>query len=552
MIVTRRLQGAERESWQRAAMVDDLPQERRTVVELAAKFLERHWMFVCAALLVLAAFGAVVEGRMKPLWYDEVFTAIVASEPNWHMMQQAMPADGNPPLLALLSRQAMHLSGGHSDFAIRLPSLLGFLGAMLGVFVYVRRECGPVLGLFGMVLLLSQPGWTYSFEARPYALLLGFMMLGLVSWQSAARNADAVPRRSRWMALAGIVVAIVGGILSHHIGVVEVGVPLLAGEATRTWKRRRMDWPVAGTALAALPVLAWTLPMARRTNALLLQYQRSYVWPLTLDKFRHFWVGNMWLSFPLLVNCTLVLTIVIVLMSGWTPSFWNSDPPAADSSVGPRFGYGVLAAGGAAALLIPLTWLLMMSWSGYYNCRYGIGSIAGIAILASLLLHKTSRLRSEIAIGFMVMLLLLFVSPLLHDVRHLPGQGPPNARLYSDKSGLPLVVSDPFRYAPLWWYSPASTAGRLYYLTDKSYALESGFVIVEEALKAEAPVIPAHFSEFDRFLASHDRFVLDQSGTIPRVSMKDRLESKGFQVLPAESGSGSGIYNVQRLAGTRP
>ncbi|HUD23862.1 MAG TPA: glycosyltransferase family 39 protein, partial [Acidobacteriaceae bacterium] len=216
-----------------------------------------------------------------------------------------MPSECNPPLYPLLARLAIRLFG-LTDLSVRMPDILSFLAALAGVYVFVRRECGVVFGLLAVVLIFSEPGWTYSFEARPYGLLLAFLMLALVSWQSAANAAEATPPRPRRLALAGMVVGIVGSILSHGIGILEVGVPLLLGEAVRLYRTRRPDWPVFTTALAAIPALAIILPMMRRTSNLLLIYTHAWMHPLTLSKIYSFCTSNIRMTMPLLLNSNLI------------------------------------------------------------------------------------------------------------------------------------------------------------------------------------------------------------------------------------------------------
>ena len=173
-----------------------------------------------------------------------------------------------------------------------------------------------------------------------------------------------------------------------------------------------------------------------------------------------------------------------------------------------------------------------------------LGSIAGIALLASLLLRKLSTQASAIALGFIAVLLPSFAWPLAHDVRHPPANNPHIDPIDNDTSALPIVVSDPFRYVPLWWYAPPSVRSRLFYLTDPRYAIQNQFIVVETALVAEQPVIPAHFAPFGTFVNTHPEFLLDQTGTVPPVSMKDRLESMGFHLTPADPNLGPGVFYV--------
>ena len=507
--------------------------------ERIASAVAPYSLFALALILLMTAVGAYIAGHFKALWYDEIFSVIVAQQGSWQRMLKAMPADGNPPLLAFLIKICIHLFG-RSDFSIRLPSLVAFLGALIGVYIFIKRECGPVLGLFAAMVMLAQPGWSYSFEARPYALLLGFMMLGIVSWQSAAQATESAVQHSRQLAYIGIFVAVVGCILSHHIGVVEVGIPLLLAETMRIWRRKCLDWPVILSGLLALPTLLWTVPMARQTSELILNSQHNNAWPPTLHNFVHYWVGNAWLSFPLLVSSGLVGILAIAVLLSWKVG--TDQAPAELFAFTP----GAPAAALGAALLIPVTWLLMMTGSGYYNCRYGIGSIAGIGLVAALALRRFSRQPRSIAIGFLAALVPLFLWPILFVVRHPPGGNPHTDAIYTDTSALPIVVADPFRYVPLWWYAPPTIRNRLYYLTDPQYAVDNGFIVVETALAAEQPVIDAHIADFGSFLETHPNFFIDQTGTIQPESMKDRVEAAGFSATPAPPSFGPEVYTVSR------
>ncbi len=105
-----------------------------------------RWGAALVGVLLAALVGAAhLLGSGKPLWYDELFSVIVARQPSWHAMRGAMAGDGNPPLYPLLTKFCMALFGS-SDFSVRLPSLAGFLAALVGVYVFVRRDAGPLTG----------------------------------------------------------------------------------------------------------------------------------------------------------------------------------------------------------------------------------------------------------------------------------------------------------------------------------------------------------------------------------------------------------------------
>ena len=52
--------------------------------------------------------------------------------------------------------------------------------------------------------------------------------------------------------------------------------------------------------------------------------------------------------------------------------------------------------------------LAMMFSTGYYNCRYGIGCIAGIAMLSCLLLARDGRRQCTICLSLIAFLVLIY------------------------------------------------------------------------------------------------------------------------------------------------
>lgn len=525
----------------------------RSVGDLCYDMLSRHALVFLLLLLSLVFLRAVAESHGKRLWYDEIFSVIVATQPTWHRFAQAMPADANPPIYALLTRLCIHIFG-LTDLAVRVPSILSFLAVLTGVYIYVCRECGAVYGLLAVVLTFSQPGWTYSFEARPHMMMQAFMVLALVSWQSATHAAAATPPRPRRLALAGIAVGIAGGILAHNMGIVEIGVPLLFGEAVRLYRTRRPDWPVLATALAALPALAITWPMVRRTSELLLANSHSAMHPFTLSKVYGFCSINLKLTLHLILNSNLIELLAIIVLVTWVPLRLNRSrsggPARAEAGASGAPPAHIVAAALGASLLIPVTMMVMMFSGWYYNCRYGIGCIAGTAMLASLLIGRSGRRQSAISITLVAFLAMIFAHAYITDLRHPPGQVDGIAPVISsDRSGLPIATSDPFTYVQTWWYASAPIKNRLVYLSDKPTAQRYGYLVPEVALVAEKSVTSMSIEDYTKFLSTHNHFLVDLTLNVPSVDMKDRLEDlnhAGYQTTLVRSDGFNSIYEVQR------
>lgn len=515
--------------------------EARSVGDWLYDFVARYETAWLIFVLVMVFGAAILGSRHKHFWFDEIFTIIVASQPSWHKFAQAMPADGQPPITALLTRLSIRLFG-ITNFSVRLPEMLGFLSALVGMYVFVRREAGAVFGLFAVVVVIAQPAWMYSFEARPYGIILAFLMLGMLSWQSATRAADTNPAQPRKLALLGIALATMGCILTHHLGVVDIGAPLLFGEGVRLYKRRRFDRPLAATAIAsAAAALAVSLPMIYRTNRLLFVHLPKATVHSLADNlaFAH-------TSFSTVVNAGLLELLAGLVFVTWCPWFLNrlSTSTRMDTprDVHPVPSPHILAAAVGLMLLIPITFFLMMRQGGWYFCRYGIGSVLGIAILASLLLAKQTDRRSTIVISLLVFLVFSYARA-LQTMRHRPDD-PADNLVYDDRSNLPIVVSDPLLYPQIEWYAPASMKTRIVYLYETPSPLAGGWAFIGAALIAEKPLISAPLQTYTSFTATHDHFVLDV-GQID-AKLKETLEAEGYKTVFLRGSEHEKLYDVQR------
>jgi hypothetical protein len=191
--------------------------------------------------------------------------------------------------------------------------------------------------------------------------------------------------------------------------------------------------------------------------------------------------------------------------------------------------------------------LFMMFSTGYYNCRYGIGSVAGVAMLGGLMIGREGRRQTTICLSLMAFLLFLFMHGYITALRQPSRQPAGFASIFSsDRGGLPIAISDPFNYVLTWWYAPSSMKDRIVYLTDTPTAIKRGYVVTEVALVAEKPLISARMEDYYGFLAAHDHFLLDTDGDIRFLFLKDRMEEAGYRSTPLADDGFNHLYDMQR------
>ena len=135
---------------------------------------------------------------------------------------------------------------------------------------------------------------------------------------------------------------------------------------------------------------------------------------------------------------------------------------------------------------------------GWYFCRYGIGSALGIILCVCLVLARR-QLRSP---SFIAGLILAAGFQYLHEfegvVRVSTDLLPANKLIETESSDFPIVISNPFTYPTIWWYSPAVKKPEVVYL---DRPLGDKYHMVSVTLTTEKPFIQAPLMDFKSFTA---------------------------------------------------
>ncbi len=202
-------------------------------------------------LMAALAFGGglllrLLLGQDLPLWIDETWTGMIASQPDWPSFWREAWLDVNPPLYYAF----MHLwtaAAGLSDIALRLPSLGFVMGAAFLPLIWrapgLSREASLV---WGALLILWAPGIDISLDARGYGLLL-FLSVAQAIGFARLMSSPSRARALLWAALASF------AILTHYFAL-----PLAALQGMSFIWRHRLRalrcWPAT---LAFLPAFGW-------------------------------------------------------------------------------------------------------------------------------------------------------------------------------------------------------------------------------------------------------------------------------------------------------
>ena len=457
--------------------------------------LERRSL-LALVLFNVACFVAILSQAVsRKLWFDELFTFHITRMPTWAQRIDATAADAQPPLTYLFTG-FFHSILGPTEIATRLPEAIGFLVFSVCLYVVVRGRMGLVWGFIALLAPSLTYAFRYSFEARPYGLLLGFAGLALVGWVWATES----DRRTAGVAL--LTFALAGAVGSHHYGLFQVILPIAAGEAARTVIRRRIDWAILLAGIIGLSPFLFTYPLAKASSELLFQ---------AVQQSTNFFARPTWGSIPafykwllMLPFSPLLIALAVALLYGWRSGArreWRAGQAPGLTIPMWTASWTFLA---LPFLIVPFT----MFSTGYFMTRYCLAAVAGVVLL--LCGFAAKRLGER---GGAVMLLTmlagaavafpLLVRPALHlDRSTWPFQPPSMTR--ADQA--PILISDPILYLREATYAREAEKARLTFLTNVEAALKTSDFVPELSLTSGAAWLPGNVVDYDAFLGAHDKF----------------------------------------------
>jgi hypothetical protein len=419
------------------------------------RFLDRRQYWILAAWSLLYFACMFLRARAKPFWYDELLTVLEARQST---LAAALRAGGNADWMPPLTHIIFYLTDklvGHGELAFRLAPMIGFWTFCLCLFQFVRQRTSIYFAFVALCLPFATRFFTYSYEARSYAIVLGFCGIALLSWQAAADG------RRRTVSLPVLAVAIAAAILNHYWAVF-LYLPLAGGEAWRNYRQRRVDWPVwIAFAIGGVPLLIELVLILGLVHQNLHPWSRAHLG----DYFR-FYSRNF--------RIVVFLLPAAILAGAWRVLGGRKEEPGGLRSSAVR-DYEWVAAG--LFLLAPcaaITAALIVPPHIYVD-RYLAMAIAGFALLGAFAAADLAGRRA--AIGCICVLAAL--SPFLSDVIHtrLHRKNPnPFLAARALRQGLakypgPIVVADYITFLEVWYYAPNRLKPRIIGLNDERAAL---------------------------------------------------------------------------------
>jgi uncharacterized membrane protein len=457
------------------------------------------------ANLLLALFVAAVLATTlaladrDPLWTDELFTYYIGRLPSagdvWSKLSTGV--EQMPFFFYLVTRASLGVFG-EGLLGLRLPEVLGFALMCVCLFHFVEHRSSAVYGFVAILFAVATRAYEYAYEARSYALVLGFAAAALLCWQRATEGGP-----HRRLAAIGMAIGLAGAIASHYYAVLIL-IPLLAGEAVRSLRRRRIDWLVVGSFGGALVPLLASAPLIEGAQGYYTSFWAKPRWS-TVERFYPYF---------LLDRKLLAAVALAVVAAAFTAIRSRSRSPAARRPFRRIPDHELVALG--TFVLLPLLGLLLGKLVTHgFTSRYALPAVLGVAALVALAAWWADG--EAPIVGLSLVLLLVVLVAGRFTVRYDKATRDADRQTETlhflqrhGRAGVPLLVGSPHEFFEMS-HRASKDRGRpaLVYLADRAEArryLDTDDV--DLALIGLEDIAPLDVEAYRPFIASHSRFLV--------------------------------------------
>ncbi|HKD04425.1 MAG TPA: hypothetical protein VKB79_00870 [Bryobacteraceae bacterium] len=472
-------------------------------------------------LIALARFSAV-----RPLWLDEIASYYVSGvwPPGAIMRAIEKNADGQPLLFHLITREFHY---GRNQMLFRLPEIMGVLVMSLCLYVFVSKIASRIHGLLAMTLPMITNARSYSYEARPYALILCFGACMMVCWQAANRN------RHRVWAIAGLWIFSCLSVAIHYFGLLSL-LPFLGAEAVKWRARRKIDWPIIAALSSSLLVILPSLPVINAVRAMRIIPLYHIALPGSFIEVYDFLLG------PALLPSIEALIAALIFLA-WRGQSADRFTPADREQPWEGAADTALACG---FLVLPFAGLMLGKAVNTFMFRYTLAATLGFCIAVPIALRR-SREVTLVCLLVTGLNVSLFLTLRIVKTPDGPKQTP-RAALQSATGGLPIVFTGAHEYVETHFYAPADIAPRLYYLSSPELARYwAGTDAVDAMLKHWSEISDCQIDDPRAFTASHKRFIVVSKKTDAFPWLLQELEREGARISLRDTDGSQAVYDVE-------
>jgi hypothetical protein len=458
----------------------------------------------------LASFGVLyfavtcLLASRGPLTNDEIYTVYVSRQPLgaiWTFLLTG--AEQLPPLFFVITRLFVK-AFGESAVVLRLPAMLGFALMSVCLFNLVVRRAGALYGTVAMLVPLATSAYNpFAWQARPYGLFLGLASVALVAWDWAAKG------HHRPIALFALTASMMAAVSSHYYAILLL-VPLGMGEATRTWRRRRIDGGVwIGLGLSLVPLVAF-IPLMRAAQRYSLHFWSRPSGRAVYDTYTA-------LLPPYSLRTGLGLGVVLLLTGAvrvLRKAAWHEEPRVSRWArcVPPLPGPHIVAVLGYTALPL-LSHGLGRIVTGVYVPRYALPATIGIAVVYAYFVRWLFQDRAWGAVAVALFLSVAVGANVAHAFRVIDSVRTNRADTYAflerhRREDTVIAVASVTSFLELQDSAPTDLRKRLIYLADPQAAVQHAGWDSDSGLVALGNFVPLNVQDYASFLARRQSFLV--------------------------------------------
>jgi hypothetical protein len=371
---------------------------------------------------------------------------------------------------------------------------LGFLAGSVCLYRFVALELNIWYGLLAMLVFWANPFFYYATEARPYALVVGFLGLSLACWQQAVRRERALTP------VLLLALSVTGMMLSHMMSLLYI-TPLCLAEVVREYRLRRVELRIWAALLlpCALPFVYMHLVVRFNTSIFPPAFQASP------RKIIEAYYGSLRIA---------ALPLLFALLIAWlTSSFKN---PGEVRKVGRITAVELALVAGFLAIPALVNLALMRTHGAYFE-RYALPVAFGYGLAAAFFLAGRANVSNlapmaASAVLFLFVIAFNFGSGLKQSVWAHRGATIATFGETLDRimPQLPLVAASGLTFLEMDHYENRATVRRLYYLTDQELASRYAGATIFEGLRTVKDYFPirGHVIPYQDFVTAHPVFLV--------------------------------------------
>jgi hypothetical protein len=479
------------------------------------------------SIFFLCYLVSLIMPLQRRLWFDELFTYYIAQAPDLKsLFFEIRHIDLNPPMVYMVTREWQHFFG--TDEAVtRIPSAIAFLIASFGCVFFLRARIGLLWACACVALFWSSPSFRYATELRPYALLLMFSVLALLSWD----HVRSLKHRS--LALAGLLVSAAGMMLCHVFAIFPLGA-LYLGEAVHSFRTRKIDWPVWFSLLLPLAMVCSYFDASRNFEATLFPARFQGGFRKLIIYFGKAIAG---IGIQLMLAGAVACLAVRPRFHGFVRRVRNI--PAGD------VGLWV----GLMGIPVLINLLLMYRHGAFFE-RYCLSATMAILFSAVILLGAFTSFEPLAALCSVLVFVAIatgfnLVRPLRLTHQRIPSI---TDQIHTD---LPFVAASGLAFLEIDHYEKSDFLSHVYYLTDRPSAIQYAHATIFEGMGTLKRAFPirANVTPYGEFVRLHSTFLVLGTVDCPEDWLLRRLIAEGAAVrqvdrLKSSPYNDSAVYEV--------